>query len=130
MRLGPLREMVNDPVWRGLAVAILCPVLFYGGAYLTRWAPHPLDTSVAIVFITAAAACPVLVLLDVAHWVLGTPTRRMLRDRMSRGLCPFCGYDLRATPARCPECGGVATAATPPFAGEVAPPDRANRPAA
>jgi hypothetical protein len=38
-------------------------------------------------------------------WVM--PGRIRRRRRRARGACLSCGYDLRATPERCPECGVV-----------------------
>jgi hypothetical protein len=54
--------------------------------------------------------------IRVPHWLFAaifavTPAAWFLarrRVRTSHGVaCPTCGYDLRATPDRCPECGTV-----------------------
>ena len=48
-----------------------------------------------------------LAILPVMAW----KGRHHERDRRRReqGLCVVCGYDLRATPQRCPECGAIPT---------------------
>jgi hypothetical protein len=48
--------------------------------------------------VLAAAVMPLL------WWRSFVQRRRRLRRERAQ-LCPACGYDLRATPGRCPECG-------------------------
>jgi hypothetical protein len=41
----------------------------------------------------------------IVWWLLLEARRRFLARRREQNLCVECGYDLRASAGRCPECG-------------------------
>ena len=89
--------------------------------------PSALIGVYALVFVWVLVGAPGVIVADAlfgtttAEWVfagvmlvalavglvasIGASKLRVERDRRSRGLCPGCGYDVRANPTRCPECG-------------------------
>ena len=67
---------------------------------------------------TIVAAAAVLPASRLGAWWVGS-RRRAGRSRANR--CPACGYDLRATPGRCPECGAAPTNSGSPPPGREPP---------
>ena len=103
---GPVREPYWPPtyVWRWYV-----PFAKWEGAtvYQKRpggWRSTTLQ-SVGVAHWAVAAMTAVL-----PGWLAFRNLRRRCRRARRAGICTTCGYDLRATPDRCPECGSAPAA--------------------
>jgi hypothetical protein len=96
------RERARHQVvhWRasvlGLSLQVGHPDKPY--AHVPRWVPFRVEVPHWLI---------VLVGLVVSRFFRGRASRARGAERRAAGLCPACGFDLRATPDRCPECGAT-----------------------
>jgi hypothetical protein len=78
----------------------------YGGFAWWRWG-SPRGNSIAMIAAPVWSVLAVTLIAPVG-WLLERAYRSRVRQRDLRaGRCVSCGYDLRATPGRCPECGSI-----------------------
>jgi predicted Zn-ribbon and HTH transcriptional regulator len=78
---------------------------------------EPTPPMVVVERFNATARCGSLAALTAALPALSLTSLHLRRRRVAlverRRLCPACGYDLRATPGRCPECGTARASSSP-----------------
>jgi hypothetical protein len=92
----------------GTVRAMLDPL---SGAVRTRGEPlrSDLEWVPSIAYRSVTVSYPLLLIvfaiLPIASLAMRIVRRRRERRRRASHLCPGCGYDLRATPTLCPECG-------------------------
>lgn len=91
--------------WRNITLWGIFVLTFIVGLLVVGENSRIIDFGVAIMLIIVAFWIGVVVTIgSIALPVVYRNQRSTDRDRRA-GLCPDCGYDLRATPNRCPECG-------------------------
>jgi hypothetical protein len=90
------RDVLSEPARWGASCGVLTTVTMQqdmqGGTEMT------VTRYCLVSYPLALTATAILPLIAASNWL-----RR--KSRSKAGHCPSCGYDVRATPNRCPECG-------------------------
>ena len=77
--------------------------VFYDGLYINLARTDGVSgVNVSVPVLLTIAVCLCLPVLHLRRWL---KRRASEKEKNNADLCRVCGYDLRATPDRCPECG-------------------------
>jgi hypothetical protein len=105
--VGPAEITGGEPVFNDLPPLNIMDAAAPGDPSYFFLRPLPLGLRIT------RGTCVVFVPIWLAMLLVGAvPFARRLRRRRAVGVCSRCGYDLRATPGRCPECGEAAPRAS------------------
>ena len=81
--------------WRIVLVVVGTPAIYLAAVVTMARTPFPWSILWAVPFACIAGYA--------AQYLIDPP--RFVARRRRLGFCERCGYDLRASPHRCPECG-------------------------
>jgi hypothetical protein len=122
MRRHPARHLLPIAAVASLAISLTCALLqlaIYGARDwdrpMTNAYFHLAYYEVVVYGVAINYWIITIGFATLPAWWIGRATvskRRVLRRQRAHH-CETCGYDLRATPDRCPECGTTTPAAAP-----------------
>ena len=103
----------GDVVWAAAGFAVVArsdpvfPAGGYSGPFDGGTSFSPTGTRAGLTIVIPYWAIVAVTAIRPARAAVRLVRRRRARTRRTAGQCERCGYDLRATPDRCPECGTV-----------------------
>ena len=104
MRVPPMkRRELTVLLAISLTLTVLACLLFFLIVQLVVFEPKNSELAMSPSDTPAMFIYPLPFVFGVPSWLLWRARRAIRQEK--EGYCRSCGYDLRASPDRCPECG-------------------------